>query len=170
MVSFCVSCLYFLFVFFSGLLLLSLWFWFPLHRIGQLMWMQIPRGGSLSHWFLGCVKHLPLSRGTQARTTWEKQHVQQPHVWLLCACKERRPTADRRRHEVTEASRAAALSVQSNLKSSVLILLAEASRAFPTDCPDLIKRLTVLKKAKHADYTCHVHENAEVLTVQGNGF
>lgn len=52
----------------------------------------------------------------------------------------------------------------------MLILLAEASEASPTDCIDLIKWLTVLKKGKHADYIWHVHENPEVLTVQRGGF
>lgn len=48
--------------------------------------------------------------------------------------------------------------------------LQRSLRPFSTDCLDLIKRLTLLKTGKHADYLCYVHENPEVLTVQRNGF
>lgn len=42
-------------------------------------------------------------------------------------------------------------------------------RAFSNDCLDLIKRLTVLKTGKQADYFLYVHESPEVLTEQMHG-
>lgn len=60
------------------------------------------------------------------------------------------------------------------LQPSADVLLAVPSpqrphRAFSTGCLDLIKRLTVLQAAKHADYFHYVHESPEVLTVQMHG-
>lgn len=50
------------------------------------------------------------------------------------------------------------------------LILAEAPEAFSSNCLDLIKRLMVLKKEKHADYSYNVHTNSELLTVQKSGF
>lgn len=45
-----------------------------------------------------CVKHLSMSRVTQARTTWDHQHVHQPHVSPHWSRVKLKAPADRQRH------------------------------------------------------------------------